>query len=160
MNDVWIGCWDDERVCAAVGRYCWVNPHHFQFDHLRGQIFLLLWPDARVVACAALLWSQSETGTLSPRSGLLVERLPDALSVNIYAPVASHDCNQIRSHPLLMIRIRIQFRFSRLSRQYHNQGPSQPFNILYFGRDEFSCQVLEKLYSATGSTFPHHSNSN
>ena len=51
-----------------------------------------------------------------------------------------------------MIRIRI--RVSRLARQYHNQTPSQRFNILYFGRDEFSCQVLEKLYAATGSTFP------
>ncbi|KAN0125557.1 Formyltransferase [Russula decolorans] len=47
-----------------------------------------------------------------------------------------------------MIRIRIRVR--RLARQYHNQAPSQRFNILYFGRDEFSCQVLEKLYSATG----------
>jgi len=54
-----------------------------------------------------------------------------------------------------MIRIRI--RVSRLARQYHNQAPSQRFNILYFGRDEFSCQVLEKLYTATGSTFPHSS---
>jgi hypothetical protein len=26
----------------------------------------------------------------------------------------------------------------------------QRLNILYFGRDEFSCQVFEKLYSATG----------
>lgn len=51
-----------------------------------------------------------------------------------------------------MIRIRIRVR--RLARQYHNQAPSQRFNILYFGRDEFSCQVLEKLYTATGSTFP------
>ena len=46
----------------------------------------------------------------------------------------------------------------RLARQYHNQAPSQRFNILYFGRDEFSCQVFEKLYTATGSTFspPHN----
>jgi methionyl-tRNA formyltransferase len=51
-----------------------------------------------------------------------------------------------------MIRIRI--RFSRLARQFHNQAPSQRFNILYFGRDEFSCEVLEKLHSATGATFP------
>jgi hypothetical protein len=51
-----------------------------------------------------------------------------------------------------MIRLRI--RVSRLARQYHNQAPLQRFNILYFGRDEFSCQVLEKLYTATGSTFP------
>ena len=51
-----------------------------------------------------------------------------------------------------MIRIRTQV--SRLARQYHNQAPSQRFNILYFGRDEFSCQVLEKLYTATGSTIP------
>lgn len=47
-----------------------------------------------------------------------------------------------------MIRLRI--RLSRLARQYHSQA--QRFNILYFGRDEFSCQVLEILYSATGMT--------
>ena len=50
-----------------------------------------------------------------------------------------------------MIHIRI--RLGRLARQYHNQAPSQRFNILYFGRDEFSCQVLQKLYRATGMTF-------
>ncbi|KAI9510312.1 Formyltransferase [Russula earlei] len=33
-----------------------------------------------------------------------------------------------------------------LARQYHNL---RRFDILYFGRDEFSCQVFEKLYSAT-----------
>jgi hypothetical protein len=48
-----------------------------------------------------------------------------------------------------MIRIRIRVS-RRLARQYHHQAPSQRFNILYFGRDEFSCQVLEILYSATG----------
>lgn len=49
-----------------------------------------------------------------------------------------------------MIRFRIPLR--RLARYYH-QAPPQRFDILYFGRDEFSCQVFEELYSATGSTF-------
>jgi hypothetical protein len=51
-----------------------------------------------------------------------------------------------------MIRFRIPV--GRLARQYHNQALPQRFNILYFGRDEFSCQVFEELYNATGSTFP------
>ncbi|KAH9956274.1 formyl transferase, partial [Russula dissimulans] len=34
----------------------------------------------------------------------------------------------------------------RLARKYSS---SRRFDILYFGRDEFSCQVFEKLYSAT-----------
>lgn len=85
-----------------------------------------------------------------PVGGLPVKGLPGALGVNIYALIASHP----PSHPPLMIRIRISIRVSRLARQYHSQAPSQRFNILYFGRDEFSCQVLEKLYTATGSTFP------
>ncbi|KAI9465341.1 formyl transferase [Lactarius psammicola] len=33
------------------------------------------------------------------------------------------------------------------ARRYHRQ--SQRFDILYFGRDEFSCRVFEKLYNAT-----------
>ncbi|KAI0000843.1 formyl transferase [Russula vinacea] len=45
-----------------------------------------------------------------------------------------------------MIRFRIPLR--RLARYYH-QAPPQRFDILYFGRDEFSCQVFEELYSAT-----------
>jgi hypothetical protein len=52
----------------------------------------------------------------------------------------------------MMIRFRIPV--GRLARQHHNQALSQRFNILYFGRDEFSCQVFEELYNATGSTFP------
>jgi hypothetical protein len=50
-----------------------------------------------------------------------------------------------------MIRFRIPL--GRLARQYHHQAPPQRFDILYFGRDEFSCRVFEELYSATGSTF-------
>jgi hypothetical protein len=54
-----------------------------------------------------------------------------------------------------MIRFRFRFRVDRLAREYHNHNhnlssASQRFDILYFGRDEFSCQVFEKLYSATG----------
>jgi len=46
-----------------------------------------------------------------------------------------------------MIRLRVV----RLARQYHNPSlPPQRFDILYFGRDEFSCQVFDKLYTATG----------
>jgi hypothetical protein len=50
-----------------------------------------------------------------------------------------------------MIRFRIPV--GLLARQHHNQARPQRFNILYFGRDEFSCQVFEELYDATGSTF-------
>ncbi len=50
-------------------------------------------------------------------------------------------------------RLTFRFRVGHLARHNHNQAPSQRFNILYFGRDEFSCQVLEELYTATGSTF-------
>ncbi len=47
--------------------------------------------------------------------------------------------------------IRFRFRVDRLARQYHNLSSApQRFDILYFGRDEFSCQVFEELYSATG----------
>ena len=52
-----------------------------------------------------------------------------------------------------MIRLRIPV-VGRLARQYHHQAPPQRFDILYFGRDEFSCQVFEELYNATGSSFP------
>jgi len=50
-----------------------------------------------------------------------------------------------------MIRFRFRLRVDRLARQHHdlNSRP-QRFNILYFGRDEFSCQVFKKLYSAKG----------
>jgi len=54
-----------------------------------------------------------------------------------------------------MIRFRIPIR--HLAGHYHSQAPSQRFDILYFGRDEFSCQVLETLHNATGSTFPLYS---
>ena len=64
-----------------------------------------------------------------------------------------------------MIRFRFRLvRVDRLARQYHdlNSRP-QRFDILYFGRDEFSCQVFEKLYSAKGcyrssppTRFPSH----
>ncbi|KAI0002128.1 formyl transferase [Russula compacta] len=41
-------------------------------------------------------------------------------------------------------------RLHRLARQYHNlSSPPQRFDILYFGRDEFSCTVFETLYCAT-----------
>ncbi|KAF8270430.1 formyl transferase [Lactarius quietus] len=44
-----------------------------------------------------------------------------------------------------MLNVRIRTPHQRLlARRYH-----QRFNILYFGRDEFSCRVFEKLYNAT-----------
>lgn len=47
---------------------------------------------------------------------------------------------------MLNVRVRLRtFHQHLLARRYH-----QRFNILYFGRDEFSCRVFEKLYNATG----------
>ena len=56
-----------------------------------------------------------------------------------------------------MIRFRFRLVVDRLARQYHdlNSRP-QRFDILYFGRDEFSCQVFEKLYSAKGCYHSAH----
>ena len=47
-----------------------------------------------------------------------------------------------------MINVRVSVRTLHqrlLARPYH-----QRFNILYFGRDEFSCRVFEKLHNANG----------
>jgi hypothetical protein len=52
-----------------------------------------------------------------------------------------------------MIRFRYRFPVGLLARQYHHQAPPQRFDILYFGRDEFSCRVFEELYNSTGSSF-------
>lgn len=147
-----------------MGRYCWATTtrRHSLFDHLRNRIFLLC-SGARVIVCAALLrsWSETETFCVSKvgRSCWLVDAC-------IYGQ--SH-AKSPTDPKIIMIRIRIlvnnhrlvrQYHVNnhRLARQYHNQAPSQRFNILYFGRDEFSCQVFEKLYTATGSTFspPHN----
>lgn len=39
-----------------------------------------------------------------------------------------------------------------IPRGYHSQSSSQElFKILYLGRDEFSCVVLEELHKATGT---------
>lgn len=45
-----------------------------------------------------------------------------------------------------MLNVRVRTLHQRLlARRYH-----QRFNILYFGRDEFSCRVFEKLHNANG----------
>ena len=52
-----------------------------------------------------------------------------------------------RLHTLyVMLNVRVRTLHQRLlARRYH-----QKFNILYFGRDEFSCRVFEKLHNANG----------
>ena len=84
------------------------------------------------------------------QQGLVVGQVAQGWASIIYRCTRSRPTTT-KYHPSPHRMIRLRIRVSRrLARQYHHQAPSQRFNILYFGRDEFSCQVLEILYSATG----------
>lgn len=41
-------------------------------------------------------------------------------------------------------------RSREISRHLHARTDSGPFNVLFFGRDEFSCTVIKQLHAAKG----------
>ncbi|EKM57971.1 uncharacterized protein PHACADRAFT_193099 [Phanerochaete carnosa HHB-10118-sp] len=51
-------------------------------------------------------------------------------------------------HPRTCTRLVLRRSLSKLSSTIRTEPPGQPFDILFFGRDEFSCMLLQQLYDA------------
>ncbi len=70
-------------------------------------------------------------------------------------PWRCHLFMRILSRPLLQWQTLIP-RCDGHVRRINSKPPSEPFKILFFGRDEFSCAVFERLHAAQGLSTALH----